>query len=278
MVSLTTQKMTGELSMSGSVSLMHGSTMNVYILNYRSVKHVQCLQSCESQMYLFTKPAVCDQSSWWQHTERSCVSNVRKEIIGRRSEQISEQLTLNKIRRHLAVGNSVAQTFSRLQHQLHTFAFETEERTKLFSFSQIFVWIFWQSSPKPEHCSKSTGLHWQHLSVASLVLLFSVRTFVFHRTSEADVKSEKVKIASYGHGEKGQGRVVRCGATRADGGNYEADTKTLSCRCHLFLLFGQDLRPPIGQQWYQVIEKQKKLTRLSCRQEHDQERVLVSAS
>ncbi len=40
-------------------------------------------------------------------------------------------------------------------------------------------------------------------------------------------------------------------------GRYEADTKTLSCRCRLFLLFGQDLLAPIGQQWYQVIGKQK---------------------
>ncbi len=59
---------------------------------------------------------------------------------------------------------------------------------------------------------------------------------------------------------------------------YEADTKTLSCRCRLFLLFGQDFRTPIGQQWYQVIGKQKKLIRMSGCQEHDQERVLVSAS
>ncbi len=59
---------------------------------------------------------------------------------------------------------------------------------------------------------------------------------------------------------------------------YEADTKTLSCPCRLFLLFGQDLCTPIGQQWYQVIEKQKKLIRVSHHQEHDQERVLVSAS
>ena len=59
---------------------------------------------------------------------------------------------------------------------------------------------------------------------------------------------------------------------------YEADTKTLSCRCRLFLLFGQDLRSPIGQQWYQVIGKQKKSIGMSGRQEHDQERVLVSAS
>ncbi len=59
---------------------------------------------------------------------------------------------------------------------------------------------------------------------------------------------------------------------------YEADTKTLSCRCRLILLFGQDHRTPIGQQWYQVIEKQKKSTRVSRCQDHDQERVLVSAS
>ncbi len=59
---------------------------------------------------------------------------------------------------------------------------------------------------------------------------------------------------------------------------YEADTKTLSCLCRLFLLFGQDLRTPIGQQWYQVIGKQKKSIGMSGRQEHDQERVLVSAS
>ncbi len=59
---------------------------------------------------------------------------------------------------------------------------------------------------------------------------------------------------------------------------YEADTKTLSCRCRLFLLFGQDLCTPIGQQRYQVIEKQKKSIGVSRRQEHDQERVLVSAS
>ncbi len=58
---------------------------------------------------------------------------------------------------------------------------------------------------------------------------------------------------------------------------HEADAKTFSCRCRLFLLFGQDLRAPIGQQWYQVIEKQKKSTRVLRRQEHDQERVLVSA-
>ena len=59
---------------------------------------------------------------------------------------------------------------------------------------------------------------------------------------------------------------------------YRADTKTLSCQCHLFLLFSQDLCTPIGQQWYQVTEKQKKLTRVLHHQEHDQERVLVSAS
>ncbi len=59
---------------------------------------------------------------------------------------------------------------------------------------------------------------------------------------------------------------------------YRADTKTLSCQCHLFLLFSQDLCTPIGQQWYQVTEKQKKLTRVLHYQEHDQERVLVSAS
>ena len=57
---------------------------------------------------------------------------------------------------------------------------------------------------------------------------------------------------------------------------YEADTKTLSCRCRLFLLFGQDLRTPIGQQWYQVIEKQKKSTRVSHREEHDQESFGIS--
>ncbi len=60
--------------------------------------------------------------------------------------------------------------------------------------------------------------------------------------------------------------------------SYEADTKTLSCRCRLFLLFGQDLCTPIGQQWYQVIEKQNKSIGMSGRREHDQERVLVSAS
>ena len=60
--------------------------------------------------------------------------------------------------------------------------------------------------------------------------------------------------------------------------SYEADTKTLSCWCRLFLLFSQDLRSPIGQQWYQVIGKQKQSMRMSGRQEHDQERVLVSAS
>ncbi len=60
--------------------------------------------------------------------------------------------------------------------------------------------------------------------------------------------------------------------------SYEADTKSLSCRCRLFLLFSPVLRTPIGQQWYQVIGKQKKSIRMSCRREHDQERVLVSAS
>ncbi len=43
----------------------------------------------------------------------------------------------------------------------------------------------------------------------------------------------------------------------------EACTKSLSCRCRLFLLFGQDFCTPIGQQWYQVIEKQKKFIGMS---------------
>ena len=61
---------------------------------------------------------------------------------------------------------------------------------------------------------------------------------------------------------------------------YEADTKTLSCRCRLFLLLGQDLCTPIDQQWYlyQVIEKQKKPIGMLRRREHARERVLVSAS
>ncbi len=37
--------------------------------------------------------------------------------------------------------------------------------------------------------------------------------------------------------------------------------------------FGQDLSAPIGQQWYQVIEKQKKSVGMSRRRKYDLERV-----
>ncbi len=58
---------------------------------------------------------------------------------------------------------------------------------------------------------------------------------------------------------------------------YEADPKSHSRPMSIVLLFSQDLCIPIGQQWYQMIEKQNTSIEM-CRRKHDQERFLGSAS
>ncbi len=56
------------------------------------------------------------------------------------------------------------------------------------------------------------------------------------------------------------------------------DHKSLSRPMLIVLLLGQQLWTPVGHQWFQVIEKQKKSIRMSHHWTHDHERRLGSAS
>ena len=61
---------------------------------------------------------------------------------------------------------------------------------------------------------------------------------------------------------------------------HGADLKSLwrTLQCRFSLRFGQDLPPPIGQHWYQVIEEQKKPIGMSRLRNHARQRKLRTAS